>query len=113
MNAIVKMLLYLALIIALVVVAYANGEQRVDVTYFFGRTITNVPVFLVILSSVFIGVLLAGAIAVVEHLKHGSRERELRRRIAGLETEVRELRNLPIGSGLVESRQGDAGSRPE
>jgi uncharacterized integral membrane protein len=116
MNAIFKMLLYLVLVIVLVTVAYANGEQRVDVTYFFGRTVSDVPVFLVILGSVFIGVLLAGALAVVEHFKHGARERELKRRIAGLETEVRELRNLPIGSGLPEAplaHQDDADWRQE
>lgn len=103
MNAIFKMLLYLALVIVLVAVAYANGEQRVDVTYFFGRTVSDVPVFLVILGSLFIGVLLAGGLAVIEHFKHGARERELKRRITSLESEVRELRNLPIGSGLSEA----------
>ncbi len=103
MNAIFKMLLYLALIIVLVAVAYANVNQQVDVTYFPGRTLIDVPVFLVILGSVFIGVLVAGVIAVFEHLKHGMRERELQRRIGALESEVRELRNLPIGSGLADA----------
>jgi uncharacterized integral membrane protein len=102
-NAILKMLMYLAVVIVLVAVAYANADQEVDVTYFPGRTLSAVPVFLVILGSVFIGVLVAGVIAVVEHFKHGMRDRELRRRIAGLEAEVRDLRNLPIGSGLVDA----------
>ncbi|MGD8330723.1 MAG: LapA family protein [Acidobacteriota bacterium] len=109
MNAIFKMLLYLALVILLVAVAYANADQQVDVTFFPGRTLVDVPVFLVILGSVFIGVLVAGIIAVIEHFKHGMRERELQRRIGALETEVRELRNLPIGSGLSEADDGDAG----
>lgn len=100
MNAIFKMLLYLALVILLVGIAYANADQRVDVTYFFGRTLPDVPVFLVILSAMFVGVLLSGVIALFEHLKHGRRERELQRRIASLESEVKELRNLPIESGL-------------
>ena len=108
MNAIFKMLVYLALIIVLVAVAYANADQQVDVTYFPGRTVADVPVFLVILGSVFIGVLLAGVIAVYEHFKHSMRERELRRRIDGLESEVRELRNLPIGSGFADADSGEA-----
>lgn len=108
MSAILKMLLYLAVVIVLVMVAYANSEQRVDVTYFFGRTVPDVPVFLVILGSIFVGVLIAGVIAVAEHLKHGMRERELQREIDALESEVRELRNLPIGSGLMESADGEA-----
>ena len=102
MNAIFKMLLYLGLVIILVAVALANAEQQVDVTYFPGRTVADVPVFLVILSAIFVGVL-----AVFERVKHGVRERDLQRRIEALETEVRELRNLPIGSAL-----GDAEGEP-
>ncbi len=108
MNTIFKMLLYLAMVIILVMIAYANADQRVDVTYFPNRMVEDVPVFLVILGSVFIGVLVAGVIAVFEHLKHGMREREAQRRIDALESEVRELRNLPIGGGLAESPDGDA-----
>jgi len=113
MNTIIKLLLYLALVIVLVAVAYANADQEVDVTYFPGRTLSDVPVFLVILASVFIGVLVAGVIAVIEHFKHGMRERDLQRRIGALETEVRELRNLPIGSGLADAGEGDAGWQQE
>ena len=108
MNAIFKMLLYLAMVIILVMIAYAHADQRVSVTYFPNRTVEDVPVFLVILGSVFIGVLAAGAIAVVEHFKHGMRERETQRRIDDLESEVRELRALPIGSGLAVSADDDA-----
>ena len=39
MNAIFKMLLYLAMVIILVAIAYANGDQRVDVTYFPNSTV--------------------------------------------------------------------------
>ncbi len=122
MNAILKVLLYLALVIVLVAIAYANIEQRVDVTYFPGRTLIDVPVFLVILGSVFIGVLVAGVIAVVEHLRHGMKERELRRRIAALETEVRELRQPPAlpasptpptDGGLAEVESGEPGDLQE
>jgi uncharacterized integral membrane protein len=112
MSAIIKMLLYLALVIVIVAVAYANADQQVDVTYFPGRTLTAVPVFLVILGAVFIGVLISGAVAVVEHFKHGMRERDFQRRIDALESEVRELRNLPIDSGLADVTGGEAG-RPK
>jgi uncharacterized integral membrane protein len=108
MNAIIKILLYLALIIVLVAVALANADQQVDVTYFPGRTLTSIPVFLVILASVFIGVMVAGFIAVAENFKHGMRERELQRRIDALESEVRELRNLPIGSSFTDSGGDEA-----
>ncbi len=107
MNAIFKMLLYLAMVIFLVAIAYANADQRVNVTYFPNRMIEDVPVFLVILGAVFIGVLVAGVIAVFEHFKHGMCEREAQRRIDVLESEVRELRNLPIGSGLAPDDDAD------
>ena len=108
MNTIFKMLLYLAMVIFLVWIAYAHVDQRINVTYFPNRTVEDVPVFLVILGSVFIGMLVAGVIAAFEHFKHGMREREAQRRIDDLESEVRELRNLPIGSGLAESPDDDA-----
>ncbi|MCH7826036.1 MAG: LapA family protein [Acidobacteria bacterium] len=108
MNAIFKMLLYLAMVIFLVAIAYANVDQRVNVTYFPNRRVEDVPVFLVILGSVFIGVLAAGVIAVFEHFKHGMREREAQRRIDALESEVRELRSLSIGDGLAQSSDDDA-----
>ena len=95
MSAIFKMLLYLAMVIILVAIAYANGDQRVNVTYFPNSTVEDVPVFLVILGSVFIGVLVAGFIAVFEHLKHNMREREAQRRIDALESTIREFGGLP------------------
>jgi hypothetical protein len=41
------------------------------------------------------------------------RERELRRRITALESEVRELRNLPIGRGLADAGDGEAAGPEE
>ena len=106
MNAIVKILLYMALVIVIVMVAYWNNDQTVDVRYLPGRTFQQVPVFLVILSSMFLGVLVAGVIAAVEHFRHGMRERDLKRAIAALESEVRELRNLPLSDGLTDGDEG-------
>jgi uncharacterized integral membrane protein len=108
MNAIFKMLLYLTMVIILVAIAYANADQQVNVTYFPSRTVEDVPVFLVILGSVFIGVLVAGVMAVFEHLKHSRREREAQCRIDALESEVREFRNLPDGISVAELSGDDA-----
>ena len=107
MSAIFKMWLYLAMVIVLVAIAYANGDQRVDVTYFPNRTVEDVPVFLVILGSVFIGVLVAGFIAVFEHLKHNMREREAQRRIDVLESTIREFGGLPADIGHGELSDDD------
>lgn len=100
MTRILKIMLYLALVIVLVLIADMNYEQRVDLTWFPGRVLENVPVFLVILGSIFVGVALAGVLGAVEHFRHQLRERELTRQIEELEAELRELRNLPISEGL-------------
>jgi uncharacterized integral membrane protein len=108
MNAIVKVLIYLAVVIVLVALAYWNVEQSVDVTFYPGRVLEGVPVFLVILSSIFLGVLIAGVIGAVEQIRHRLRERDLTRQIEELEAELRELRNLPISEGLLEQDEGPA-----
>ena len=45
----------------------------------------------------------------IEHFKHGFRERDLQRQIDALESEVRELRNLPIARGFIDSQGDEAG----
>lgn len=101
MNRILKILLYLGLVIALVLIADMNADQRVDITWFPGRALEDVPVFVVVLGSIFIGVAVAGVLGTVEHFRHQLRERELSRKIDELEAELRELRNLPISEGLL------------
>ena len=107
MSGIFKMLLYLAMAIVLVAIAYLNSDQRVNVTYFPNSTVKDVPVFLVILGSVFIGVLVAGFIAVFEHLKHNMHEREAQRRIDVLESTIREFGGLPADIGHGELSDDD------
>ena len=109
MNSILKILLFLALVMVLVLLSHWNRNQHVDVTYFPNRTLSDVPVFLVILGSIFTGVVVAGVIAAVDKIRHGMRERELQRQIDELDSEVRELRNLPISGGLIESGHEEPG----
>lgn len=106
MNAIAKVLLYLAVVIALVALAYLNVEERVNVTFYPGTVLEGVPVFLVILGSIFVGVLIAGVIGAVEQIRHRFRERDMSRQLKELEAELRELRNLPISEGLLEQDEG-------
>jgi uncharacterized integral membrane protein len=108
MNMIFKMLVYLALAIILVAIALANNEQLVDVHYFPGQAIVDIPVFLVILGSVFIGLALAGAVAVFEHFKHSRRERDLQRRIDTLEAEARDARDNSLRGAMTDADHGAA-----
>lgn len=110
MTTILKVLGYLVLAIVLMLVAHWNRNQLVDVTWWPGRELLDVPVFVVILGSVFVGVLIAGLIGAVEHFRHRLRQREQQRRIAELEREVRELRNLPISEGLRAQDEADDSS---
>ena len=106
MNAIAKVLIYLAVVIVLVALAYWNVNQSVDVTFYPGTVLEDIPVFLVILGSIFLGVLIAGVIGAFEQIRHRMRERDLSRQLRELEAEVRELRNLPISEGLLEQDEG-------
>lgn len=112
MSAILKVLFYLALAIVLVGLAYLNSDQVVTVTYLPAASIADVPVFLVILGSMFLGVLIAGIVGAVEQVRARMRSRELERQIEELEAEVRELRNLPINEGLLHQEESDDRSSP-
>ena len=106
MNAIAKVLLYLAVVIVIVALAYQNVNEVVDVTFYPGMALERVPVFIVILGSIFLGVLIAGVIGAVEQIRHRFRERDMSRQLQELEAELRELRNLPISEGLLEQDEG-------
>ncbi len=112
MNAIAKVLLYLAVVIVLVALAYLNVDQSVDVTFYPGTVMEGVPVFLVILGSIFLGVLIAGVIGAVEQIRHRLRERDMSRQLQELEDELRELRNLPISEGLLAQDEGPSSWDP-
>ena len=112
MNAIAKVLLYLAVVIVLVALAYLNVSQKVDVTFYPGTVLEQVPVFIVILSSIFLGVLIAGVIGAVEQIRHRLRVRDMSRQLQELEDELRELRNLPISEGLLAQDEGPSSWGP-
>ena len=100
MMNILKILVFLALALLLVGLAMLNAEHRITVYYFPGAAIRDVPVFLVILGSMFLGVVVAGIVSVVDQLRLRLRFRELEREIRGLRSELRELRNLPVEAGV-------------
>lgn len=99
MKNIFKILLFLALALLLVGLAMLNADRRVGVSYWPGVSVRDVPVFLIILGSMFAGVVVAGVVSLLDQVKVRLRVRELERVIRDLRSELRELRNLPIDAG--------------
>lgn len=99
MRNILKILAFLLLALILVGLSMLNADRRVTVSYLPGAELRDVPVFLVILGSMFLGVFVAGVVSMVDQVRLRLRARELERQIAGLESELKELRNLPIQGG--------------
>ncbi len=99
MKNIFKILLFLALALLLVGLAMLNADRRVGVSYWPGASVRDVPVFLIILGSMFAGVVVAGVVSLLDQVKVRLRVRELERVIRDLRSELRELRNLPIDAG--------------
>jgi uncharacterized integral membrane protein len=64
---------------------------------------TAMPLFFVVVVSVFSGAALAGLIGLVDHVRLRSQLRKQRKTVTRLEDEVKSLRNLP----LEEESEGD------
>ena len=103
MSNIFKILFLLGLLILIGGLATLNSDRRVTVTYLPSASIVDAPVFMVILASMFIGVLIAGLVSAVDQARNRRRIRELEGRMQALRAELRQLRNLPIGEGLEKS----------
>jgi uncharacterized integral membrane protein len=63
----------------------------------------NMPLFFVVVFSVFSGAALAGLIGLADHIRLRSQLRKQRKSVTRLEDEVKSLRNLP----LEEESEGD------
>ncbi|MFW6198897.1 MAG: LapA family protein [Acidobacteriota bacterium] len=81
MKHLLKIIVLLALALLLVGVAMLNAGERVDVALMPSWVLEDVPVFVVILGSMFVGVLVAGAVSVVDYLRARARIRSLERRL--------------------------------
>jgi hypothetical protein len=84
-----------AMLVAGWVFAAGNGEP-VYVNYIFGRTPEKVALWKALLTSFGLGAGLIGSFAIYSGLRHGLVVRRYRKMLGGLESEIHQLRNLPL-----------------
>jgi hypothetical protein len=84
-----------ALLVAGWVFAAGNGEP-VYVNYIFGRTAEKIALWKALVAAFALGAALIGAFALYSGLRHGLVVRRYRRMLGGLESEIHQLRNLPL-----------------
>lgn len=89
----------IALIVLLVVVVWlaifiAVNLHEVEINWFFGKTWGLVPLIVIILGSLFIGVILVAIVGGLSQVKLLSQNRSQRGTIKRLEQELAELRSL-------------------
>ena len=95
----IKIILVLILFILLLMIAHLN-PSAVDVGYFFGKSLYDVPLFAVIFASILIGMAIAGLISFSDQLKKKLAIRQANQKIANLEEEIKSLRSLQISESI-------------
>lgn len=90
----------------LAVFIYFNYEQGVVI--YFTRTwrTAEIPLSLALFGSILLGFLVAAILAIADQVRLRSRLRQMRRTVERLETELGELRKLPLEDSLT-SRPAD------
>ena len=101
---IVKMILPALFIIAVLSFAFLNPDQRVNLDLFFVHY-PVVPLTVVVLISIFIGMLLMFSITIFQDAKMRSEIRKLRKQNQRKDEELTSLRNLPIESADAEAEE--------
>jgi len=106
---IVRRLVLLALFVGVLVLGWSfasRNAEPVTVSYVVGE-IPSIPLWGVILGSFVAGALVAGALSMFEVAKQGLVARRYRKTAQGLESEIHQMRNLPLvaadGDGPAEA----------
>ena len=95
---IVRRLLMLAVFVGILVLGWrfaSSNATPVPVNYVVGE-LPNVPLWAVILGSFGAGALVAGLFSLFELTKQGLVARRYRKTAEGLESEIHQMRNLPL-----------------
>ena len=104
--------LFVVLAIAIVLLfGMMNGEQRVDVRYWFtdGNIFHDSPLPLVMVTFFLLGMLFYYLFSIAREWRLRNEIRQLRKRSSGKDRELRELRNIT----LQEADTGEAGDNGE
>jgi uncharacterized integral membrane protein len=97
---VVRRVLVLAVFVALLIACWrfaALNGQSVSVNYLFGE-LAEVAVWMVILGAFVAGGVVVGVICLLEMARLGLVARRYRKQAAGLESELHQLRNLPLAA---------------
>ena len=95
---VVRWLLILSVVFVLILFGVENMEMvplKFSVTGVFSYEVF-LPLFFVVVISVFAGSLLAGLIGIADHIRMHTRIRKQKKNIDRLENEVKSLRNMPL-----------------
>jgi len=95
---IVRRLLMLAVFVGILVLGWSFASRNADpvaVNYVLGE-LSGVPLWAVILGSFGAGVIVAGLLSLFELTKQGLVARRYRKTAEGLESEIHQMRNLPL-----------------
>ena len=95
MRVLIAVMLILGLSALLLFVAI-NSSEKVSINLFFLAPVQEYPVSLVALVSLVLGVLFASIIGIVEGTRLRLQNHQLRGRIKRLESDLRELRSVPM-----------------
>ncbi|MCD6452328.1 MAG: DUF1049 domain-containing protein [Acidobacteria bacterium] len=97
-----KLVLAVILFFGLLALAILNSEETVSSINLYWKTLKDVPLIFVVLTSILVGIIIAGVIGIAEHIKLKLRLSALKKRISSLEEELNSLRNLPISQWMEE-----------
>jgi uncharacterized integral membrane protein len=108
-----RRVLVLSLVVAVAVLFYLFATQNgapVDVAIPFRGEPLNVALWLALLAASGVGALAAALVLLFELARVGLTARQYRRAVASLESEIHQLRNLPlVGGGVAEVGSGGSG----
>lgn len=83
-------------VIAAIIIFATLNMQSVQLRYFYGKPPVELPLFLIIIGSAFIGVILATLVALSEKMKTRREMNSLKKNLKEYEKEIAKLRNLPL-----------------
>ncbi|MBZ4643464.1 MAG: hypothetical protein JG767_1073 [Deferribacteraceae bacterium] len=90
-------ILKVVIIAAIMILGYLN-MQMVEFSYFFTKEPIKVPLILVFIGGLFIGVVFAALIGLVDKFKLKREINSLKKKLADSENEIKRLRTLPLSS---------------
>ena len=93
-------LFYVLLGAILAIFIYFNFDQRVVIYFTRSWHTVEIPLALALFASLLVGFLVAAILAVADQIRLRSRLRQMRRTVEHLESELGELRKLPLEESL-------------